>query len=118
MKTPDQILTAIAQANNVTVDQIKGRSRKREIADARKMAMAMLRKMTGMSLNAVGAYMGKDHATVNHHAKNTHPQLMDSDRNYAHAYSIAFNLLYPQAALEPAPRQLYAGKIILQPCRA
>lgn len=94
MKTPDQILTAIAQANNVTVEQIKGRSRKREIADARKMAMATLRKMTRMSLHGIGDYMGKDHSTVVH-AVISHEELMGGDRHYSEIYRHAVCTMYP-----------------------
>lgn len=111
MRTPEQILTAIAEANSVTVDDILGRSRQRRIADARKMAMAALRVDTDMTLHQVGDYLGKDHATILH-AERTHADLMLSDRHYAERYTMAMR---PERTL---PRQLYAGKIVLQPCRA
>lgn len=118
MKTPDQILTAIAQANNVTVEDIIGRSRERRVADARKMAMFTLVTYSRMTLHAVGAVLNKDHSTVLY-ARETHPDILAYDRAYAAKYAEAMCIIRPTSAPERRlPRQLYDGRIILPTCRA
>lgn len=118
MKTPEQILTAIAQANNVTVDDIIGRSRERRVADARKMAMFTLVTYSRMTLHNVGAVLNKDHSTVLY-ARETHPDILANDRAYAAKYAEAMCIIRPTSEPERRlPRQIYAGKIVLQACRA
>ena len=62
-------------------DQI-GQQRKREIVQARQIAMYLSRNLTKTSLSSIGAQLGgKDHATVLH-ACNTVGDLMDTDRSF------------------------------------
>lgn len=117
-KNPEVIVAAIAQANNVTVEEIKGNRRIRYIADARKQAMAMLWLETSMRLHEIERVVNRHHATVLHAAK-THVDIMRSDRAYRLNYEAAIQYLNPEHSPERRlPRQLYAGKIVLQPCRA
>ena len=117
-KNPETIVAAIAKANNVTVEEIKGNRRVRHIADARKQAMAMLWLDTSMRLHEIERVVNCHHSTVLHAAK-THVDIMRSDRAYRMRYELAKQYLNPEQSPERRlPRQLYAGKIILHPCRA
>jgi hypothetical protein len=57
-------------------------TRKREIVQARQIAMVMCEKYTDYSQVVIGHYIGgKDHATVNH-AKKTVANLCETDKSY------------------------------------
>lgn len=67
---------------NITRDLMLSKTRKREIVQARQIAMYLGRNLTKTSLAAIGAQIGgKDHATVLH-ACNTVSDLIETDRNF------------------------------------
>lgn len=61
----DQVLEAVAEFYHVTLDDLKGRSRNKEVVLPRQMAMYLLREETASSLPQIGeALGGRDHTTV------------------------------------------------------
>ena len=67
---------------NLPSGSIQLKTRKREIVQARQMAMAFSKDKTKFSLALIGSLLGgKDHATVLY-AKNTVNNLVDSDRQF------------------------------------
>ena len=54
----------VASLTGVPVDDIMGRCRRQDIADARKLVMWTLAVMCGYTRNNVGILMGHNHATV------------------------------------------------------
>ena len=77
-----KIQTAVCNYFNITTDQFMSKTRKREIVQARQIAMYLSRNLTKTSLASIGAQLGgKDHATVLH-ACNTVCDLMDTDRGF------------------------------------
>lgn len=65
--TPLRIINAVCMIYDVTYDQLRAPTRgKEEIADARHMAMYILRRHGNMSLNQVGKIFKRDHSTVAH----------------------------------------------------
>jgi chromosomal replication initiator protein len=61
------VMTVVADAHDVTVDQLKSKRRTQDLARARQIAMFLAREMTGASLNQIGrAFGGRDHSTVSH----------------------------------------------------
>lgn len=68
-------------------DALALKTRKREIVQARQIAMYLGRMLTKSSLSSIGAQIGgKDHATVLH-ACNTVQDLIDIDRNFKQCVS-------------------------------
>lgn len=66
----------------ITQDIFLSKTRKREIVQARQIAMYLSRNLTKTSLSSIGSQLGgKDHATVLH-ACNTVNDLLDTDRNF------------------------------------
>ena len=111
---PHHIISTVAMTHGVTVEDIKGNSRKRRISDARKMTFAMLYEYSDLTTKERADFLGKDRVT-GIFAVNTHYDLLDSNSEYAAKAAIVAQRLKKQ---EKPPRQLYAGRIILPTCRA
>ena len=78
----NRIQSAVCSYFNITTDQFLSKTRKREIVQARQIAMYLSRNLTKTSLSSIGTQLGgKDHATVLH-ACNTVCDLMDTDRSF------------------------------------
>ena len=62
--TQDKILAAVAKKYGVTVEDLKGKRRTREIAMPRHICIYILRSITDMSLPAIGKLFKRDHTTI------------------------------------------------------
>lgn len=63
--SPETILTVSAEMLNVSAEDLKGSSRRREISQARHIAMYLMRQHTDLSLPRIGEkFGGKDHTSV------------------------------------------------------
>ena len=62
--TPDVIIDCVAEYYGLSATQVRGDSRKKEIAQARHMAVYLTREMTGLSLPRIGDAFGRDHSTI------------------------------------------------------
>lgn len=69
---------------NMPVDALQTKTRKREVVQARQIAMYFSKSLTKYSLASIGAQIGsKDHATVLHACKTVN-NLRDTDKNFRH----------------------------------
>ena len=62
--TVDRIIDRVSKKYNIPPEDIKGRKRTKEISRARHVTLYLIRKLTDMSLPAIGKLMGRDHTTV------------------------------------------------------
>ncbi|GAB4233849.1 MAG: chromosomal replication initiator protein DnaA [Chlamydiales bacterium] len=74
----EQILKAVSSVFQVRLTDIKGKSRTKDIALSRQVAMFLAKEMIKDSLVAIGAYFGKKHSTILHACKNIEHK-MESD---------------------------------------
>lgn len=80
---PETILITVADAFNVSIEDLKSNSRKREISWSRQIAMYLMRQHTDLSLPRIGEeFGGKDHTTVIYSCDKI-SQLRESDENLA-----------------------------------
>jgi chromosomal replication initiator protein len=61
------VMSEVADAHDMTVDQLKSKRRTQDLARARQIAMYLARELTDASLNQIGmAFGNRDHSTVSH----------------------------------------------------
>jgi len=78
----DYIQKLVTEFYGLSVDQLKSKTRKREIVQARQISMFYAKSMTKASLKSIGTYFGgRDHSTVIH-ACQTVNDLMDTDKKF------------------------------------
>ena len=62
--TIDRIIECVGRSFSVTVEDIKGTQKKKNIKDARNVAMYIIQEETDLSLKQIGDIFGRDHSTV------------------------------------------------------
>jgi chromosomal replication initiator protein len=78
----DYIQKVVCNYFNVPVEMLQSNTRKREIVQARQIAMFFSKNLTKSSLATIGSQIGdKDHATVLHACKTVH-NLLDTDKRF------------------------------------
>lgn len=78
----DYIQKVVCDYFNIQIDQLQTKTRKREIVQARQIAMFFSKNLTKSSLANIGMLIGgKDHATVLHACKTVN-NLMDTDKQF------------------------------------
>ncbi|HDJ32481.1 MAG TPA: chromosomal replication initiator protein DnaA [Bacteroidetes bacterium] len=78
----DYIQKVVCDYFNIAIDLIQSRTRKREIVQARQVAMYFSKNLTKASLATIGSQIGgKDHATVLHACKTVN-NLIDTDKRF------------------------------------
>ena len=96
--TLDKVLKTVCDYFDLTRDMLLSKSRKRQIVQARQIAMYLARTyITNISLSAIGSEIGgKDHATVLH-ACSTVQDLMDTDKVFRQYVADIEKILHPAA---------------------
>lgn len=78
----EYITKVVCDYFNMPVESLQAKTRKREIVQARQIAMYFSKSLTKYSLASIGAQIGsKDHATVLHACKTVN-NLKDTDKNF------------------------------------
>ncbi len=82
INTVETIRDTVCEYFSLSVDAISTKSRKREVVQARQIAMYLSKQLTKNSLASIGNTIGqRDHATVLHACKIVN-DLMDCDKNF------------------------------------
>jgi chromosomal replication initiator protein len=62
----ERILEAVGDRYGVTIAQIRGQGRRRDIVKARHMSIGMIRMITGMSFEQIGLVVDRDHTSASY----------------------------------------------------
>ena len=82
VNTVEKIRDVVCEYFSLSVDAISTKSRKREVVQARQIAMYLSKQLTKNSLSSIGNTIGqRDHATVLHACKIVN-DLMDCDKSF------------------------------------
>ena len=91
--TIEHIQKVVGEYFNIPIEKINSSTRKREIVQARQLAMFFSKSYTNHSLASIGSKLGKkDHATVLHACK-TVRNLYDTDRDFKKHFDELENIL-------------------------
>lgn len=93
--TIDKVQRVVCEYFNISLDEMLSKTRRRQIVQARQIAMYMSRSLINCSLSTIGAEIGgKDHATVLH-ACTTVSDLMSTDKTFRQYVSDIEKILVP-----------------------
>ena len=93
--TIDKVQKVVCDYFNISLDELVSKTRKRQIVQARQIAMYMSRNLINCSLSTIGMEIGgKDHATVLH-ACTTVNDLMSTDKSFRQYVSDIEKMLVP-----------------------
>ena len=75
LPTPNLIIGEVSRFYNIEESVIRGTLKNKNTAEARQVAMYLVRKLTNLSLPDIGKEFGRDHSTVIHSLKKVEQQL-------------------------------------------
>lgn len=75
LPTPSLIIGEVSHFYNIEESVIRGTLKNKNTAEARQVAMYLVRKLTNLSLPDIGKEFGRDHSTVIHSLKKVEQQL-------------------------------------------
>ena len=105
MQYQDLIISTVSEVTKISIDQIRSKSRKREIVYARSICCKMLKEFTSLPLKSIGLLMGgRDHSTVIH-ALEAHENIAWQDYEFklqSEKCRNIINTVYLQRELEMA----------------
>ena len=77
--TADVIMRTVSDYYGLSIDDLTGSTRRREITVPRQIAVYLTRELTGMSLPQIGsAFGGRDHTTILHSCKTVEASIQDN----------------------------------------
>ncbi|EPI49307.1 chromosomal replication initiator protein DnaA [Gardnerella vaginalis] len=90
---PTDIIGQVAQYFHMTFDEMVGRSRTKNVALARQIAMYLAREMTSMSLVDIGeVFGGRDHTTVMHAYTRISGEMQEKQEIYNYVMELTVRL--------------------------
>ena len=79
LPTPSLIISQVCKFYNVDEIILRGSQRTKNVAEARQIAMYLIRKLTNLSLPDIGQEFAKDHTTVLHSIRKVEDELKKGD---------------------------------------
>ena len=73
--TFEMIVETVCSFYDVNIDAVYGKTRKREISDARQLVMYLAKELTQLSSTNIGVRLSRDHATVLHSCRTVKERL-------------------------------------------
>jgi chromosomal replication initiator protein len=93
------VLQIVAEHFRLTVEDLKGRTRTKEIAHARQVAMYMLREENSLSLPIIGTLLGgRDHSTVRYGVEKVGTDMDEDEELRRHILTLREKVYAPPAS--------------------
>tara|TARA_R100001594_G_scaffold50196_2_gene83306 strand:- start:709 stop:1161 length:453 start_codon:yes stop_codon:yes gene_type:complete len=83
--TINEFIDDFCEQHNITITSLQSKTKRRDVADKRKMLSYFLRNKVGLTFEEVGKIMKKDHSTIVFHVKSVEDFLL---------YDKYFKILY------------------------
>ena len=83
LPTPSLIISEVCQFYSIDEVVLRGTRKDKTTAEARQVAMYLIRKLTNLSLPDIGKEFGKDHTTVLHATRKIESMLQDKSLGVA-----------------------------------
>ena len=80
LPTANLIITQVCKFYNVEESVLRGTQKTKGVAEARQVAMYLIRKLTNLSLPDIGDHFGRDHATVLYSIRKVDASLKGADQ--------------------------------------
>ena len=81
LPTPNLIISQVCKFYNVEESVLRGTQKTKGIAEARQVAMYLIRKLTNLSLPDIGSEFDRDHATVLYSIRKVEASVKQGDQN-------------------------------------
>ena len=81
LPTPNLIISQVCKFYNIDEAVLRGTQKNKGTAEARQVAMYLIRKLTNLSLPDIGKEFAKDHSTVLYNIRKVETQLKKGDTN-------------------------------------
>ena len=85
LPTPGLIITQVCKFYNIDDSVIRSAKKSKGVADARQVAMYLIRQLTNLSFPDIGKEFARDHTTVMHAVKKVEQSLKSGDTNLQNA---------------------------------
>ena len=77
----EDVVRRVSEITSISEREIVGKSRKKELVEARQIAAYLGREILGASLSSIGIYFGgRDHTTILHACKNIEEKMKSENR--------------------------------------
>jgi chromosomal replication initiator protein len=89
---PEYIIAKVADFYDITPEEVIGKGKTKNVANARQMSIFLTRKLTGLTLEQIGEVMNRDHSTVLHSIRKVEESLQNDPKLVDTVHDITANI--------------------------
>ena len=89
---PEYIIAKVADFYDITPEEVIGKGKTKNVANARQMSIFLTRKLTGLTLEQIGEVMNRDHSTVLHSIRKVEESLQKDPKLVDTVHDITANI--------------------------
>lgn len=89
---PEYIIAKVADFYDITPEEVIGKGKTKNVANARQMSIFLIRKLTGLTLEQIGEVMNRDHSTVLHSIRKVEESLQNDPKLVDTVHDITANI--------------------------
>ena len=89
---PEFIIDKVADFYDISPEDVIGKGKTKDVANARQISTYLIRKLTGQTLEQIGEVMGRDHTTVLHSIRKVEENLQNDPKLVDAVHDITANI--------------------------